>query len=144
MPRKHCEGNYSNGWWLSMLHSLAKASGPPMSNYNRIGHQKWEFQCRVEPDKSWDGQDPSCRTDQIMSLYKVGMWVVSYWRKWNLQKLNKSWRWTSWLREFLTDNIYVKDLPMLKSRSVLNPNLKLPRLDLVPYRTLYFNACFSI
>lgn len=25
MPRKHGEGNYSNGWWLSMLHSLAKA-----------------------------------------------------------------------------------------------------------------------
>ncbi|KAL3583692.1 hypothetical protein D5086_014753 [Populus alba] len=43
MPRKHCEGNYSNGWWLSMLHSLAKAYGPPMSNDNRIGHTNGNF-----------------------------------------------------------------------------------------------------
>ncbi|CAK7339420.1 unnamed protein product [Dovyalis caffra] len=43
---------------------------------------------------------------------------------------------------FLLTYIYAKDLPMLKSRSA-NPNLKLPRLDLVPYGSSHFNACFS-
>jgi len=41
MPRKHCEGNYSNGWWLSMLHSLAKAKRPPPPPPHEQLQQDW-------------------------------------------------------------------------------------------------------